>query len=126
MKNIQESHRRLKLFVPHFMDEGISTSLLSWKPVSEVLQCCDVQRRLLMDTRRSRNIAHVTCYEKWKNAVGMITVCGEEGRCEDPGTVLLHLNNGTYTVICVTITVTKSPGMNGIRVLEGVMVDCAT
>ena len=77
-----------------------------------------------MDTGCSRSIVHVSCCEKWKkNPVGMITISGEEWRCEGTGTVLLHLSNGSSTVVDVTVTTSKplgftfALGMDGIRAL---------
>ena len=77
---------------------------------SVVMYVGGVQRRVLVDTGCSRSIAHVSCCEKWKkNPVGMIIISGEEWRCEGTGTVL-HLSNGSSTVVDVTITTSKPLG----------------
>ena len=89
-----------------------------------------VQRRVLVDTGYSRNIAHVSCCKQWSmDTISIITVNGEEWQCEGTGLVRLQLGGGAAADVRVCVTATRPLGytfilgMDSIKALEGVTVD---
>ena len=93
-------------------------------PVAEVW--LDGNRhKVLVNTGCSRCVAHVSCCKKWrKEDVAILTISGEEQRCEGTGVVSLGLDNGA------SVDMGDKPlgfpfvlGMNGVTALGRVSVN---
>ena len=88
---------------------GVSASLLSEQAVNEALPVADVWldrnwHRVLVDTGCSRCVAHISCCKNWrKEDVSILTISGEEQRCEGTGVVRLRLGNGVSVEVKVFV-----------------------
>ena len=56
-------------------------------------------------------MAHVSCYKRWrKKEVAILTISGEEQRCEGTGVVCLRLGNGASVEVEVLVVSAKPLG----------------
>ena len=103
--------------------------------MNEVLPVAEVwlngnRHKVLVDTGCLRCVAHISCCKKWrKEDVAILTISGEEQRCEGTGVVHLRLDNGASVDVKVFVVSDKPLGfpfvlgMNGVTAFGGVSVN---